>query len=154
MKKLAYSILSIILLMACRLVTPATPLPPVDATIDTEFMLAPDQVATISGIGLTIKLISVTGDQRCPSELECAVSGPVSVSLTVQMGNGEPINMDLQTFTDNNGRAPSMEFEGIKDRMVYEGYLIRVVGVLPYPQKSMPEIKDAEYHVTLVVSKE
>jgi hypothetical protein len=60
----------------------------------------------------------------------------------------------MQTFTDNNGRAPGMEFEGIKDRMSYEGYLIRVVGVLPYPQKSMSEIEDSEYRVTLVVRKE
>jgi hypothetical protein len=153
MKKLAYPILSITLLMACRLVTPATPPPPVDAALDTEFTLAPDQIVTIASTGLTIKLISVPGDQRCPFELECAVSGPVSVSLSVQMDDGEPVNLDLQTFTDNNGRAPGMEFEGIKDRTTYEGYLIRVAGVLPYPQKSMSEVKDSEYRVTLVVSK-
>lgn len=154
MKKLVFSFLAIILLMACRLVTPTAPPSPVDAAVDAEFTLAPNQVATITGTGLTIKLISVPGDQRCPFELECAVSGPVSVSLSVQMNDGEPVSMNLQTFTGSDGRAPGMEFEGIEDRMAYEGYLIRVAGVLPYPQKSISEVKDADYRVTLVVSEE
>jgi hypothetical protein len=38
--------------------------------------------------------------------------------------------------------------------MAYEDYLIRAAGVLPYPQRSMSEVKDADYRVTLVVSKE
>jgi hypothetical protein len=122
--------------------------------MDTEFTLAPDQTVTITDADLTIRLIGVAGDGRCPSELECAASGPVSLSLSVQMGTGDPTSINLQAFTDNNGLAPGMEFEGIEDRVVYEGYLIRALGVLPYPVKSMNEIKDSEYRVTLIVSKE
>jgi hypothetical protein len=143
-------LIALFLLTACQ---PAT-LPTVSAEQDTEFALAPGQTASISDTGLSIRLIGVTGDGRCPSELECAASGPVSLSLSVQMDNGSPVNMDLQTFTDNNGLAPGMEFEGIKDRVVYEGFLIRVAGVLPYPVNSSGEIKDSEYRVTLMVSKE
>lgn len=144
------SIVWIVSLTACQ---SATPFPNIDVTTDSEFTLAPDQTATIKDTGLTIKLIGVEGDQRCPSEIECAVSGPVSVSLSVQAGDGTPTELDLQTFTSNNGRAPDMQFEGMKDRAEYEGYIIRVVSVLPYPAKSFNEIKDSEYRVTFVVTK-
>jgi len=140
-----------VMLTACQT---ATPLPSVTATKDVEFTLAPDQTATMADTGLTVRLIGVAGDERCPSEIECAASGPVSVSLSVQMGDGDPTNINLQTFTDNNGRAPDMEFEGIKDRVVYEGYLIRVAGVLPYPANLTDQIKDSEYRVILTVTQE
>ncbi len=139
------------MLTACQR---TTPLPPVTATKNVEFTLAPDQTATITDIGMTIKLIGVTGDQRCPSEIECAASGPVSISLSVEKDMSKAVEIHLQTFTDNNGRAPDMEFEGIEDRVVYEGYLIRVVAMLPYPTNLTDAIKDSEYRVTLIVSKE
>jgi hypothetical protein len=105
MKKTTLLIVFPILLIACQPLSP--PQPPVDAALDTEFTLAPAQVATITGTGLTVKLVSVPGDRRCPSELECAMSGPVSISLSVQMGDGEPVSMNLQTFTGSDGRAPA-----------------------------------------------
>ena len=139
------------MLTACQA---ATPLPHLTAAKDVEFTLAPDQTATITEIGMTISLIGVAGDERCPSEIECAASGPVSISLSVQKDTSEAVEINLQTFTDNNGRAPDMKFEGIEDRAVYEGYLIRVVSVLPYPINLTDTIKDSEYRVTLIVSEE
>jgi len=143
-------ILLTIILTACQ---PATPLPTMTAEKDIEFTLGQDQTATLADIGMTIHLIGVGGDQRCPSGMECAMSGPVSVSFSAQMSSGVPTNIDLQTFTSNNGRAPDMEFEGIKDRAVFEGYIIRVLSVLPYPDNLSKKIKDSEYRVTLTVSK-
>jgi len=132
------------------------------ATTGVEFTLVPAETITIIypgnskiyGEGLNIELIGVTSDERCPSEIECAMSGPVSISLSVQLGDADPVDINLQTFTDYNGRAPNKEFKGIKGRVTYEGYLILVAGVLPYPAKSTAEIKDADYRVTLVVQKE
>jgi hypothetical protein len=140
-----------VLLTACR---PATPPPPVAASQDVEFTLAPGQSALLTDADLTIRLIGVGGDARCPSDIECAVSGPVSISLTVQKGDADPAAVDLQTFTDNNGRTPGLQFEGITDRTVQAGYLIRVTGVLPYPAQSAGPIGDLEYRVTLVVTEE
>jgi hypothetical protein len=148
---LAISIVLIFLLAACQ---PATPTPILSATTDTELTLAPDQTITITDAGLAIHLIGVAGDQRCPSGMECAASGPVSISLTVQMGDEEPTDVNLQTFTDQKGLSPDMKFEGIENHIVLEGYLLQVVGVLPYPVKSTKEIKDSEYRVTFKVSKE
>lgn len=146
-------IVLMIALTACQTAT-ATPFPPLTAEKGSEFTLAPDQSITITDTDLTIKLIGITGDERCPSQIECAASGPVSISLSVQKGNGEPSNINLQTFTDNNGRAPDFEFEGIEDRVIYEGYLIRAAGVLPYPANLTETIRDSEYRVTLVVSRQ
>ena len=150
-KLLITFIILTIMLIACQ---SATPLLPVTATEGTEFTLAPDQTATITNIGLTIRLIGVASDERCPSEIECAASGPVSMSLSVQMGDGNPTNINLQTFTSSDGHAPDMQFEGIEDRVVFEGYLIRVVGVLPYPTNLTDTIKDSEYQVMLTVTQE
>ncbi len=151
--KLPISMILITMLLACRTLTPA-PLSPVTATKDVEFTLAEDQTATVTDTGLSIRLIGVAGDERCPSEIECAMSGPVSISLSVQKGGGEQVNINLQTFTDNNGRAPGGQFEGIQDRATHEGYLIRVMGVTPYPTKPSSPIKSSEYRVMLIVTEE
>jgi hypothetical protein len=150
-KALITFLVGVFLLAACQ---PATPPPPVSTEVGTEFTLAPGQMASITGTDLNITLISVPGDQRCPSEIECAMSGPVSISLSVQSGSAAPAEINLQTFTGNDGRAPTMQFEGIESQVTYEGYSIQVAGVLPYPKKSNTEVKDSEYRVDLVVSKE
>ena len=131
----------------------SAPRTPITAALGTEFTLAPDQTATISDSKLTLRLIGVGGDERCPSGIECAVSGPVSLSLSAQLGDANPADIDLQAFTDQDGRAPETQFEGITDRMVYEGYLIRVTAVLPYPVSRTNLITDSDYRVTFVIDK-
>jgi len=150
-KTLTITLILITLLGACQA---ATPLPTVSTAKDVEFTLATDQVAALTDAGFSIRLMGVAGDERCPSEIECAISGPVSISLSIQEGDGSSTKIDLQTFTDNNGRAPDGEFEGINDRAVYKGYLIRVVGVAPYPVNLSNPIEESEYRVTLVVTQE
>lgn len=130
MKLFVFLFPAIILLVACQPMTAA----PLIAEQDVEFVLAPGGTAAIKDTGLTIRLISILSDDRCPSEVECAASGPVQLSLSAQRDNGPAAELALQTFTDNDGRSPATEIEGITDRIVYEGYLIRIVGVLPYPE--------------------
>ena len=138
----------VVMLVACE----KTPVLPLAAEQDAEFVLAPGTTATIKDTGLTIKLISVLSDGRCPSEVECAASGPVQISLSAQKDNGTTEDFALQTFTDNEGRSSAMEFEGITDRIVYEGYLIRIVGVLPYPEDLSTSITQNDYRVSFVVT--
>ncbi len=137
-----------VLIVACQ----TTPKSPLVAELGVEFTLAPGGTATITNAGLTISLISILSDDRCPSEVECAASGPVQVSLSAQKDNGTTEDFALQTFTDTEGRSPAMEFEGITDRIVYEGYLIRIVGVLPYPETPITSIKQNDYQVSFVVT--
>lgn len=58
----------------------------------------------------------------------------------------------MQTFTDNDGRSPDMEFKGITDQIVYEGYLIQIVGVLPYPENPSTAIQQNDYRVSFLVT--
>jgi hypothetical protein len=142
------SLLIICVLAACQ---SEKPLPSITVTTNNEFTLAPAQSAIITNTDLTITFNSVLSDDRCPSEVECAVSGPVAVSLLVSQGNENGMELKLQTFTDQNGRAPGREFEGIEDRADLGDYLLQITGVTPYPKNLTTRIKPSEYQVILVV---
>ena len=139
---------ALIFLSACEGGTPA----PVSAAPGTEFTLSAGQTATIEGAGLTVQLVAVTNDERCPNRIECAMSGPVTLTIAVQSEGVEPVEFTLQAFTSNNGRVPEGPFEGIQDRVEFNGYLIRVVGVLPYPETLADRNDLEDYQVTFVVS--
>jgi hypothetical protein len=142
---------TICILTACQTTTPSpsiTTLPGTELTLT----LAPGQSATITATDLTITFNSVLSDERCPSEIECAVSGPVTISLSVQQGSSPAIDLALQTCTDNNGRTPNVQFEGITDRVELGDYLIRIAGVTPYPTNLSTQIKPSEYQVAFIVA--
>jgi len=140
-----------LLLASCQ---PATPPPPLTISAGTEFTLTPGQSAILADADLTLTLIVVSNDARCPSKIECAASGPVTLTVSMQKGSGEAVEFTLQTFTSNNGLAPTMEFEGIQDRVIFEGYQVKITSVLPYPAKSMSEIKASDYRVSFLISLE
>jgi hypothetical protein len=142
----------ILLLIALTSCQSAPPAPPITASVSDEFILRPSQSAAILSADLTLKLIAVSSDERCPLEIECAMSGPVTLTISIQKGDNEPTEFTLQTFTDNDGRAPEISFEGIKNNVEYESYIIHVKSVLPYPLKHTGEIKDSEYQVSFVVT--
>lgn len=137
-----------ILATACQPATPSS----ISVTTDTEFTLALNQTATLKNTGVSIRLTGIPGDARCPSEIECFASGSVTITIALQKDSSSSSEFTLETFTDNNGLIPAMHFEGMTESVEYEGYLIQVKGVLPYPQKSFDEIKDSEYRVTFNVS--
>lgn len=139
-----------LLLVACQ---PATPLPPITAVISEEFTLAPGQTVTITDADLTLTLESVPDDGRCPLDIECAESGPVTVIVTVRSSLSEPTEIIFRTFTDNDGRVPEMEFQGMKDREEFEGVLIQVKSILPFPRMSAPAIEGNDFRVSFLITK-
>ncbi len=146
-----FAIPIILLAIALTSCQTAPPPPPITAPVNDEFILRPSQSAAISGTDLTLKLIAVSSDERCPLDIECAMSGPVSLSISIQNETNAAVEFTLQTFTDNDGRAPDMSFEGIQDRVEFEGYIIQAKAVSPYPIKRSGEIKDSEYLVSFIV---
>jgi hypothetical protein len=148
MKNITTFLWLVLLLTACQSATPS----PITAATGTEFTLAPDQTATFEGMDFSIRLVGITDDERCPSEIECAMSGPVSLTISVQKDSESPVEYALQTFTSNDGRAPEGHFEGIQDNIEHEGYIVQVKSVLPYPVLSFDEIKDSEYQVSFLVA--
>jgi hypothetical protein len=135
------------MLVACQ---PATS-PVVTAILNNEFTLATGQSVSVKKTDLTVTFNAVLSDERCPREIECAASGPVTVSLSVQQDGDVPATISLQTFTDQEGRTPGGSFEGIEDRVEIGDYLIQVVGILPYPQ-NLSGIKPSDYQATFMVT--
>jgi len=144
------STLLIIFLPACQTKTPG----PISTTTDIDFTLSTGQTATLTDANLTVTFLSVLGDERCPSEIECAASGPVSIKLSIKDKTDVITEESLQTFTNYAGASPEMEFEGIKDRVTINGYQIKILSVLPYPKTRQDEIKQTEYQLGLRVTKE
>jgi hypothetical protein len=146
MKKLV--LLSVAL--ACMLAACQAANPTIDTRVNNEFTLARDQSARIRGTDLTITFSSVLSDDRCPIEIECAASGPVTVSLSIQRAGEVPSTVTLETFTDQEGRAPGSQFEGIANSADLGEHTIWLVGVVPYP-RNLSGIKASDYQATLVV---
>ena len=139
---------AICILPACQTATPSTPGP---AALNTEITLSPGQSAEVTGTDLTITFDSIISDERCPSKTECAASGPVTVSLSIQQGDGEPTDFTLQTFTDMDGRSPNVQFEGVTNRAELGDYAIQIASVMPYPQNLDTKIEASEYRVALLI---
>jgi hypothetical protein len=140
-------ILLLCLLTGCLAGTPQ----PISATSDAEIILSVGQTVSLSDANLSITLLNVVSDERCPSEIECAASGPVTLRLSILGSNGAGTEETLQTFTDNNGLAATMEFEGIQSSTTVDEYQIRILGVSPYPKDRSDSIKPSAYKVTLKV---
>ena len=146
--------LSIACLLAACQTTPAPSQPPVaNLTVHAELPLAPGQSAAVTNTDLTITFHSIVSDERCPSESECLTSGPVTVSLSIQQGDNPATGFTLQTFTDENGRSPNVQFEGITNRAEVGEYLVQIASVTPYPEERSTPIEPAEYRLTLWVLK-
>ena len=148
-KSFFYILFAMFIATACE--TSTTPSSPAPVPLDAEIILAPDQSTVVTGTDLTITFHSVVSDERCPSQVECAASGPVTVLLSVQQGNGTPNDFTLQTFTDQNGRAPNVQFEGVTNRAEVGEYLIQIAGVTPYPSDPSTKIEPSQYRVGLTV---
>jgi hypothetical protein len=146
MKKIHFLIPFVLFLIACGT---GTPPPPVNAGLGEVFTLTPGQSAKIDDAEMTITLVGVPGDERCPLDIECNESGPVTVTITVQSGSEAPKDFTLQSFTDNDGSVPEMDFEGMTASIETNGFVIRLKSVLPFPRKSVAEI--GEYRVSFAV---
>ena len=142
-------LLLIFILAACQ--PEETSSSPVTGTVNTEITLAPGQSAAVTGTDLTITFDSVVSDERCPSEVECAASGPVTISLSVQQGSESPTDFTLQTFTEQSGRSPNVQFEGVTNRTEVGNYIIQILSVTPYPQNLTTDIEPSEYRLGLVI---
>lgn len=150
MNKSVWIVFLLIFLLACGF---ASPLPPVTASPDAEFTLAPGQTAILADTEIEVTLVGITSDGRCPLLIECAMSGPVTVSISIKSGTNVTGEFQLINFTDTDGRVPPMDFEGMSPRVEINGYSISMVSILPFPQRSVREISDDEYRVTFKVTK-
>ncbi len=106
------------------------------------FPLRVNQIAAIESENLELKLLAVKNDSRCPSGVQCVWPGLVEIviHMTRHERDAELILIDQEGDADSANQT-------------FDGYLIKLIEVTPYPQKNQTiEIED--YSATLVISEE
>ncbi len=109
--------------------------------LDDQIKLMINQNLTIESEGLSIKLLKVTEDSRCPSDVTCIWAGQVGVLVNVSQNGKDLGNINLILGPD----------KGLAEKKI-DGYLIRLVEVAPYPI-STKKIEPSDYIITIIISK-
>ncbi|MCX6013433.1 MAG: hypothetical protein NTV30_08520 [Chloroflexi bacterium] len=111
----------------------------VQAFLGKEFSLAIGQSATISGGELSVKLLDVTEDSRCPKGVTCVWAGQVNCMVEVTI-NG---NTDKVKLTETGGSTITSQ--------TIRGYIF-AFKVEPYPEAGKQISKD-DYRLKLSITK-
>lgn len=154
----AASLLAASLVAACRtaasLAPASTPTPvpvaaPTQAEISQEavlgepFTLAYNSEIVLKDTDLRLRFENLLEDSRCPADVDCVWSGQVRLQLTAWTGKTASELIELSTLSGD--REPDNLHN-------YEGYLIELLGVDPYPQAPEDRIPLENYRLTLLVS--
>ena len=110
-----------------------------NASLNSQFTLAPGQSARIASESMNIKFIGVTQDSRCPTGVECIRAGRVSCDVEITKDGTE----NSVTLTD----TPDQVFRGY----TFQNYKI-VFSVSPYPEAGKT-IAKSDYRLSMTVSK-
>jgi hypothetical protein len=142
------AVLAVLVLAACTRVPPPTaPSGTAQSAIGNAFHLRVSQKAVIPAEGLEFTFLKVTEDSRCPTGAGCVWPGQTVIQLAVSQ-SGQPVG----TFP-----VSSFEPEGQKDRPLFTGYHVSLVGVSPERQMraggELKPIDPAEYEVALLVTR-
>jgi len=105
--------------------------------LNERFTLAPGDAATVSGVGLRMQFVQVTGDSRCPADAVCILGGDAIVRiLAYDGGTATPYEL----HTGDASRA------SVRHRQAR----ITLVELQPYPFSSRA-IRPEDYRATFVV---
>jgi hypothetical protein len=105
--------------------------------VDRQLTLAPGQTSAVKDAGVSIKFVTVTGDNRCPGDAICITGGSADIRIEVRRGSQAEAH-DLRTGDMQPVRSGD--------------FTIALVEVTPYPFSTRP-IKPEDYRVTLRVSR-
>jgi hypothetical protein len=100
--------------------------------------LEPDQSATVEGVRITFE--GVDDDSRCPEGATCMWAGDAAAAFTIQKAPAAALHRTLHT----NGR--------FERQVQYEGFVIRLEDVKPYPKEGVA-IAKREYRASVVVTR-
>jgi len=111
------------------------------AALNEEFTLKIGETASIPSEGLSITLVDVPEDSRCPTDVVCVWAGRTTVTLQVKKDGNDLGGFNATTQPGAEGTAAAIS-----------GYLIRISGISPSPV-STTAIQKSDYLVTMVVVK-
>jgi len=88
--------------------------------------------------GLRLKFDRVTGDSRCPLDVQCVTAGDATVLVHVSREGGTPFPLELHTRQGGS-------------QIVYDNHTIQLTALQPHPRSDRPS-RQIDYVATLVVS--
>lgn len=103
------------------------------------FDIGVGQEARVKGTPITVRLVRVGDDSRCPVDVQCVWAGNAVARLALSAGEGSGHEVAINTTTDPRST-------------VFSGYRITLVGLKPAP-RSGTTIKPADYIATLEVTR-
>jgi len=112
------------------------------ADLGKQFYIRVGQTESVEPGNIQVKLIKVTDDSRCPSDVTCIWAGEVKVVLNVTI-DGQGSGETILTLGANNNDDQNVKNIG--------GYYVKVIAVNPYPV-STKIIGQSDYIVTLIVN--
>ena len=113
----------------------------VSATLDQQFQLNINQTAILESDNIKIKLLNVTEDSRCPSDVKCGWQGQAVAIVNIKKNDQDLGNFKLTSVGGQESLA-------IKK---FIGEQLKLVELSPYPT-STKTIQPSDYVATLVVS--
>lgn len=129
-------VLCLLVVTACDEQNPVGP----TVAINERFTLAPNEVATVRELGLSVQFVNVTGDSRCPGDAICIQGGDALVHIRVLDGGAVST---YELHTGDSSRAT----------VTHNQVRISLVELQPYPFSSLPPIQPGDYRATLTVSR-
>ncbi|HZR45465.1 MAG TPA: hypothetical protein VFA47_02080, partial [Candidatus Manganitrophaceae bacterium] len=118
------------------------------AVVVGEVSLRPGERTTLAGEVLTIELVSVSNDSRCPIDAACIRQGNAEVTVKLTQ-DGRPASF-LRLHT---AAAPGRGKMEHPNEANYLNYTIRLTDLQPSP-KAGAAIPQKSYVATFIVSKE
>jgi hypothetical protein len=106
----------------------------IDAVLGQPFTIRIGQTATVAGTNLTVRMLAVPADSRCPTDVQCVWAGNARVDL--RAGGG-----DVSLNTHEEPHAVRMG-----------DYRLELTGLTPAPT-STESIAPAMYAATLLVTR-
>jgi hypothetical protein len=114
---------------------------PIKFGLGKPFTLQAGQAAECAEVeGFIIALGGVLNDSRCPMGVECITAGKADIAIV--LSNGGVQNKVNLSFT-----RP----DGAESATVFEGYDVRVIGVMPFREQNKT-IKPEEYSISFEVT--
>src|SRR5581483_3803916 len=115
------------------------------AVVVGEVSLRPGERTTLAGEVLTIELVSVSNDSRCPIDAACIRQGNAEVTVKLTQGGRPPSSLRLDTAA-----APGRGKTEHPNEANYLNYTIRLTALQPAP-KAGAAIPQKNYIATFII---
>ncbi|UGT42309.1 hypothetical protein LTV02_02470 [Nocardia yamanashiensis] len=119
--------------------SPTTSAPDTTAALGSRFTLAPGIPVRLDDGRLTLRLVEVPSDSRCPVDVTCVWAGEATVVLTATIANAD-------TRLELHSPANATPDAAVGD------YQVRLLALHPEPRSKQP-VAQSEYRVDLIVTR-